>query len=84
MQVALEHLELLPKILEKLTLIEKKLEDSQSKRWMNVKELGKYLGYSADHVYKLKEKKQTGVLQSEINKFEAKSSNPGSQNSEVV
>jgi len=55
MQVALEHLELLPKILEKLTLIEKKLEDSQSKRWMNVKELGKYLGYSADHVYKLKD-----------------------------
>ena len=54
-QVALEHLELLPKILEKLTLIEKKLEDSQSKRWMNVKELGKYLGYSADHVYKLKD-----------------------------
>ncbi len=55
MQVALEHLELLPKILEKLTLIEKKLEDSQSKRWMNVKELGKYLGYSVDHIYKLRD-----------------------------
>ena len=34
--------------------------------------------------YRLKEKKQTGVLHSEIYKFEAKSSNQGSQNSEVV
>ena len=34
--------------------------------------------------YRLKEKKQTGVLHSEIYKFEAKSSNQSSQNSEVV
>lgn len=55
MLVALEHLELLPKILEKVTLIEKKLEESQAKRWMTVKELSKYLGYSVDHIYKLKD-----------------------------
>ena len=34
--------------------------------------------------YRLKEKKQTGVLHSEIYKFEAKSSNLEGQNSEVV
>lgn len=55
MQITIEYLELLPQILEKLMLIEKKLEEPQGKRWMNVKELGKYLGYSADHVYKLKD-----------------------------
>lgn len=55
MLVALEHLELLPKILEKVTLIEKKLEESQAKRWMTIKELSKYLGYSVDHIYKLKD-----------------------------
>lgn len=55
MQVALEHLLLLPDILEKLKVIEKNLENMHSKRWMNVKELGKYLGYSSDHIYKLRE-----------------------------
>ena len=34
--------------------------------------------------YRLKEKKQAGILSSDIYKFEAKSSNQGSQNSEVV
>ena len=55
MNVALENLELLPQILEKLTLLEKNLENFHSKRWMNVKELSHYLGYSEDHIYKLKE-----------------------------
>lgn len=46
MNVALENLELLPQILEKLTLLEKNLENFHSKRWMNVKKLSHYLGYS--------------------------------------
>ena len=55
MNVLLENLELLPQILEKLIFIEKSLENFQTKRWMNVKELGKYLGYSNDHIYKLRD-----------------------------
>ena len=34
--------------------------------------------------YRLKEKKQAGILSSDLYKFEAKSSNQSSQNSEVV
>ena len=55
MNIALEHLSLLPEILEKLKLIEKNLANFETKRWMNVKEIGKYLGYSADHIYKLRD-----------------------------
>lgn len=55
MNIALEHLSLLPEILEKLKLIEKNLSNFEIKRWMNVKEVGKYLGYSADHIYKLRD-----------------------------
>lgn len=46
MNVALEHLSLLPEILEKLKLIEKNLANFETKRWLNVKEVGNYLGYS--------------------------------------
>ena len=55
MNISVENLELLPQILEKIKLIEKSLENNQAKRWMNVKEIGKYLGYSADHIYKLRD-----------------------------
>ena len=55
MNIAFEHLELLPEILEKLTLIEKNMSNFEAKRWMNVKEVGKYLGYSHDHIYKLRD-----------------------------
>lgn len=53
MNIAFEHLALLPEILKKLTLIEKNMSNFEAKRSMNVKEVGKYLGYSADHIYKL-------------------------------
>ena len=55
MDIALEHLSLLPEILEKLKWIEKSLANFETKRWMNVKEVGKYLGYSTDHIYKLRD-----------------------------
>lgn len=54
MQVNFEHLELLPKILNKLEFIEKHLEDNYSKRWLTVRELSEYIGYSKDTIYKLK------------------------------
>jgi len=59
MNIAFEHLDLLPEILEKLTLIEKNMSNFESKRWMNVKEVGKYLGYSTDHIYKLRDEEFT-------------------------
>lgn len=54
MQVNFEHLELLPKILEKLEYIETHLQNNYSKRWLNVKEVSEYIGYSKDRIYKLK------------------------------
>lgn len=59
MNIAFEHLALLPEILEKLTLIEKNMSNFEAKRWMNVKEVGKYLGYSTDHIYKLRDEEFT-------------------------
>jgi len=54
MQVNFEHLELLPTILKKLELIEIHLQNNYSKRWLNVKEVSEYIGYSKDRIYKLK------------------------------
>ena len=55
MNVNFEDLQLLPKILQELETIKKALEGSQAKRWLNVKEVAEYLGYSKDRIYKLKE-----------------------------
>lgn len=55
MEIALENLELLPKILEKLTIIEQRLDSASQKRWLNVNELSTYLGYSKDRIYALKD-----------------------------
>ena len=55
MQVNFEHLELLPKILNKLEFIEKHLQNNYSKRWLTVKELSQYIGYSKDRIYKFKD-----------------------------
>ena len=38
-----------------IELIKKALENQSGKRWLSVKELSEYLGYSKDHIYKLKE-----------------------------
>lgn len=54
MKVALEHLELLPKILKEIEYIKKTLDDNTTKRWLSVKELAEYLSYSKDTIYKLK------------------------------
>lgn len=52
MNIALENLEKINTILEKLEFIDQKI--SSSKRWLNVNETATYLGYSKDHIHKLK------------------------------
>ncbi len=54
MQINFEHLELLPKIYEKLQQIETHLENNYSKRWLNIRELAEYIGYSKESIHKIK------------------------------
>lgn len=54
MQVNFEHLELLPKIYKKLEQIEIHLENNYSKRWLNIKEVAEYIGYSKEYIPKIK------------------------------
>jgi len=53
MNLKFENLEKIDDILEKLNLLEQKI--TSDKRWLNVKETAIYLGYSKDHIHKLKE-----------------------------
>lgn len=55
MDIQLEHLQLIPKILEALENIKQNLSIDNQKRWLNVAELAEYLGYSKDRIYKIKE-----------------------------
>lgn len=55
MNISLENLELLPLILEKLTIIEQRLDRASQKQWFNVNELSTYLGHSKDRIYALKD-----------------------------
>ncbi len=52
MNLKLENLEKIDDILHKLNSLEQKV--SSPKRWLNVKETATYLGYSKDHIHKLK------------------------------
>lgn len=54
MQIDFEHLELIPKIYEKLQQIEMNLENNYSKRWLNIKEVADYIGNSKDSIHKIK------------------------------
>jgi hypothetical protein len=61
MDIKLENLALIPKLIEKLEIIEQTIlqnnikNDSTIKRWMGTKELAEYLGYSIDNIYRLKD-----------------------------
>ena len=55
MLVEMENINLIKEIAKDIELIKKALENQSGKRWLNVKELSQYLGYSKDHIYKLKE-----------------------------
>lgn len=48
-----KNLEKIPEILEKIEALEKKI--SSEKRWLNTKEASYYLGYSKEHIHKLKD-----------------------------
>jgi len=52
MLVEFENLSKINTILVKLEELEAKL--SSEKRWLNIKEASNYLGYSQDHIHKLK------------------------------
>ncbi|XOB62428.1 DNA-binding protein [Campylobacterota bacterium DY0563] len=52
MNIPFENLEKINTIIDKLNSLEQKI--SVEKRWLNVSETAKYLGYSKDHIHKLK------------------------------
>ncbi|MCR1810080.1 AlpA family transcriptional regulator [Sulfurospirillum sp. hDNRA2] len=53
--IEMENINLIKAMAQDIELIKKALENQTAKRWLNVKELSTYLGYSKDHIYKLKE-----------------------------
>ena len=55
MDIGIEYLNLLPQLAADLKQIKKQLEGEGTKRWLNVRELALYLGYSKDRIYKIKD-----------------------------
>ena len=53
--IEMENINLIKEIAKDIELIKKALSNQSAKRWLNVKELSAYLGYSKDRIYKLKE-----------------------------
>lgn len=53
--IEMENINLLKAMAQDIELIKKALSNQTDKRWLNVKELSIYLGYSKDHIYKLKD-----------------------------
>lgn len=53
--IEMENINLIKQIAEDIALLKKSLSDSPAKRWLNVKEVAEYLGYSKDRIYKIKD-----------------------------
>jgi len=53
--IEMENINLIKEIAKDIELIKKAMSNQTDKRWLTVKELSVYLGYSKDHIYKLKE-----------------------------
>ena len=53
--IEMENINLIKEMAKDIELIKKALNNQTEKRWLNVKELSAYLGYSKDHIYKLKD-----------------------------
>lgn len=53
--IEMENINLIKEMAKDIELIKKALSNQTAKRWLNVKELATYLGYSKDHIYKLKD-----------------------------
>ena len=53
--IDMENINLIKEMAKDIELIKRALSSSNQKRWLTVKELSEYLGYSKDRVYKLKD-----------------------------
>jgi len=53
MNVNFEDLKLLPQMYELIEKLNSKLETTQAKRWLSVKELSNYLTFGKDKIYKM-------------------------------
>ena len=53
MNIGLEHLQEIPKILNQLESLKLNLAMSSNKRWLNTRELSDYIGYSLDAINKM-------------------------------
>lgn len=54
MNLNIEAVNQIPQILEIVKVLSEKIENKVEKRWLNVAETAYYLGYSKDHIHKLK------------------------------
>lgn len=54
MNLNIEALNQIPQILEMIKVLSERIENKVEKRWLNVSETAYYLGYSKDHIHKLK------------------------------
>lgn len=54
MNVEFENINLIKKMSHDIELLKNMFLDSNSKRWLSVKELALYISYSKDRIYKLK------------------------------
>ena len=52
--IEMENINLIKEIAKDIELIKKSIETQSEKRWLNIKEASNYLGYSQDHLHKLK------------------------------
>ena len=53
MNISLEHLELIPKLLNEIKSLKLTQAMSSEKRWLNTRELSEYIGYSLDAINKM-------------------------------
>jgi predicted DNA-binding transcriptional regulator AlpA len=53
--IDMENINLIKQIATDIELIKKALANNTAKRWLNVRELAHYLGYSKDRIYKIKD-----------------------------
>lgn len=53
--IEMENINLIKQMAEDIAFLKKSINDSTAKRWLNVKEVAEYLGYSKDRIYKIKD-----------------------------
>ena len=53
MNILLEHLELLPKVLKEIQALKLNQAMNSDKKWLNTRELSDYIGYSMDAINKM-------------------------------